>query len=635
MNPLKLIKLMLTKIIRKITIINIFVFILSILFLIFLLSLFINPNSIQLNIFFNRLVNFFGDFFNILINISKRDPYSAPFGGSYLPFSYLILYPFSQLDAFYSMTLTQALNSKIGMISVFFFSFFSMGILLFSMKQFLNKYNINKILLIPISCSYVFFFSIERGNLIIICVAFIILFLNYFDSNNKYLRIFAMLSISIATALKVYPLLFGFLYFEKKQYKDIILCSIIALFFIFFPFLFFKDGFGNINKLFNNISNISIVYNIIANFPRFSIQHLFFKYLNSINVYHNNIIYFINYVIYFISAISIFLSTFIKNNKWLKISLITMVIVFLPINSAFYCGLYFIPMIILFFSTLDERPVFINVIILTIFIVFLNPYQYNIYIFNFNLNNYLASNIIFLFLWLYLIINGILIFKKNNTLEEPFIKVKDKIILLLNLIRRNKVIHPILKISVYFLLIILGLLILRKYDSKLVSGDLQDFLIKEDYIKAYTSSELTSDLINVSSNNNILMTTSNNSWILLDNNNINFKYIKLDIDIINKENIKTFIYQFDNNGILKKHLSNINIKSGINYIMIHSISNRDIRINIIENENVSFLINSFELTDKYVPSIKEIVIISSLFIIWCLIWYFLIIELFFRKYIKI
>jgi len=411
-----------------------FVIISCSLFSLFFIRLLLDPNGIQRQIFFMGMNDFFADFFNMLRYTATRDPY---FTGpqehvNYFPLSFLLIYPFSRLDNFNDMSLQETWNSKFGMMSAFIYTLMSILLFLLSINFIRKKNNLSPIIFISLIFSSIFFFTIERGNTIILSAAFISIFIAFYDSDNKNERLLAILSIAIASTLKVYPVLFGILYLEKKQYKEIIYSAIITLLLIFFPFLFFLRGFNNIPRLIDNFNIHNQNYNFSSVYPRFNITHCVFYLLKTVNIKEYTLISitnFIKFFIYFLSLISITISIFITN-KWYKISLITMVVVFFPTNSALYCGLYIFPMIILFFATMKERPVFINIIILIIFIIFLNPYQYNIYIFNYNLNNYLTSNIAFLFLWFYLVIYSILILDINIFIKKLYINIKNRIVLL-------------------------------------------------------------------------------------------------------------------------------------------------------------------------------------------------------------
>jgi hypothetical protein len=295
-------------------------------------------------------------------------------------------------------------SSKIGLISFFLFLSFMVFLLFLSLSLLRKKYNASPYILISLVLSFVFFFSVERGNIIILSAASVGFFICYYDSKNKYKRMLAAIALAMAAVLKIYPVLFGFLYFQKKQYREIILSASITLLFIFLPFLFFKRGFANIPRIIDNFRGFWKYTGIQEAFERFSLAHLLLVVLLRLKFSYERVIIFCNLAQSFsnlLSFISILFSCLIKN-KWLKISLLTMVVVFLPVVSGWYCGLYMFPMIILFFSTLEERSKRFNIFIFIVFIIFLNPYQITFgYDFSFN---YLICNVALLSFWLVLLV---------------------------------------------------------------------------------------------------------------------------------------------------------------------------------------------------------------------------------------
>jgi hypothetical protein len=373
-----------------------------------------NPTGAQRSIFYIGLDDFFADFFNVLRYISERDPYHNTINGYeqkiYFPLSYLILYPFSQLDDFNSMSLNQTWGSKIGIMSVFVFTLISIFLLFLALNKMRKKYHLPPQIYIGLFLTYIFFFSIERGNTIILSAAFICFFICYYDSDNKNERMFASITLALAVTLKIYPVLFGFLYLEKRQYKEIFSSVVFTLLLVFLPFLFFKRGFSNIPQLINNWKAMTGAYSYKAVFPRFSLAHIlyfgmaFLGQPERILLLFSNIAYIL---IYLASFISIILSLLIKD-KLTKIFLLTNVILFLPENSAIYCGLYLFPAIMLFFATIKERSTFFNIFVLSVFIVLLNPFQFVITYKELNIPiNYIFGNIALLALWLVLLIVSI------------------------------------------------------------------------------------------------------------------------------------------------------------------------------------------------------------------------------------
>jgi hypothetical protein len=352
-----------------------------ILTLLWSLLILINPSGTQLSIFHARLSDFYSDFFNVLHYISDRNPYYNTYNGYeqkvYFPLSYLILYPFSQLDSFGKMTLNEMWNSKIGLFSAFFFTTFSLFLLYYFLNKLLDlKYK--NLILLSFFISYINIFSIERGNLIILTVAGVSSFLLFYDSNDSKLRYFAIICLAFATTLKIYPFILGFLLLKQKKYKEIGFAVLFTLILIFLPFFFFKNGLENINQLLHNLKLNSEIYSAKNLYPRFGIPHLVYLLTDLVNLspsISNLWIILAKYFTILLSIISVWYMFVIKE-KWIQITLLLIVIIQLPTNSALYTGLYFFPAIILFLNyKKDRRITKFDIIYTVLLIIFLNPIQ--------------------------------------------------------------------------------------------------------------------------------------------------------------------------------------------------------------------------------------------------------------------
>jgi hypothetical protein len=414
------------------------IFILFLLFAVFLLD---DPTGPQRLIFFRGCEDLFADFFNVVKVISN-----GKISSLYFALSYLILYPFSKLDNFYAMTLPQMWMSRIGIMAAFLFTLFSVSLFFLSLSQLMKKYKVPLYILTGLCLSYIFLYSIERGNLIIMSAAFLILFICYYDSDNINERIWAMIFLAMTVTLKNYPVLMGFLYLKKKQYKEIVYGVIITLLFILLPFLFFEGGLSNIQNtitVYRNIiegsssffksnysPNIVLAYGTDM-YPRFYLQHIVYFVLSEINKSFKNFISYktmidltfnSKYVLYLLSTISIFLS--IKAaSKWVSVALLTMVLLFLAATSYLYCGLFIFPMIILYFATLNERSIIFNIYTLISFIVILNPLQIPVQYEDTFINiNYILANIFLLLLWIVLLTSSIRKFVLNIAGKDKKIK---------------------------------------------------------------------------------------------------------------------------------------------------------------------------------------------------------------------
>ncbi|MDR2692663.1 MAG: DUF2029 domain-containing protein [Chitinispirillales bacterium] len=394
---------------------NIFVFVICGLFVAFAVGLMMNPLGTQRYMFFNGMKDFFADFLNVLHYIAERDPYFNTVNGycehAYFPLAYMIYYPFSQLDNFSMMSLYEAWGSRIGLFSCFLLTGFFVFLLFAALYQIVKKYYVSPYILISLVLSYIVIHTLERGNLVILSAACVGFFICNYDSENKRKRIWAAMVLALAVVLKSYPVLFGILYLEKKQYRELLFCAVITLLLTFVPYLFFKGGFANIPQHIGNLHQYTEAYSIRRFCPRLSFGHLTYFCCVLLKCPEKNILLLssaakiINMIM---CVVSIGFSC-LEKNKWLKISLLTMALLFLPTNSNYYCGLYMFPMIILFFSTMRERARPFNIFVFIIFIVFLNPLQIATIQWSrgtVGTVNYLIGNVALLSLYLVLLISS-------------------------------------------------------------------------------------------------------------------------------------------------------------------------------------------------------------------------------------
>ncbi len=384
---------------KKNKIINIFILLSIFLFLIYVFLVIFSKTDNQLNLFYDKFNDLLADFFNVLMYISERNPYNNTINGlaekAYLPISYLILYPFSKVGKYYNFSSLSQCYTNIGIFLSFIFTLVSIALLLFSCKKLCEKWNINKKVLIPIFISGIFMHTIERGNLIIISVSSLILFLAYYNSDNKYKRYFASFCLAFATCLKFYPVVFGLLYLKEKRYKDAILAAVFALILAFVPFLLFKGGFDNIGLLFRNMSLNSKAYNSINMFSGLSIRNLInYIFYGNLRLNEQFVINLGNISFYILAGLSIvtLILSLLMNNKFNIISSLFFTTIFLQSNSRFYCILYIIPVYLLMFKELNNRNYKKWIYLMLYFIILFMPIRilYNVLPVGAPINEYLS-----------------------------------------------------------------------------------------------------------------------------------------------------------------------------------------------------------------------------------------------------
>ena len=243
---------------------------------IWIILLFADPSH-QLHVFFLKLDNFFADFYNTLIYIADKNPYYNELNGTcnknYLPFSYMILYPFTLLTNYSSISLEDCWNSQIAVLSCFFFTLLSLFLLFHSLYLLCKKYKCSPIILFIIFFSSINLYALERGNEIMISAACINYFVYVKDQNEK--KWYGIICLAIASVLKIFPAIFSLYYLYKKEYKTFFQYAILAFLLAFLPFLFFENGFENIGQLYENVKEQTAIYGMSFSVYRFGIIPLF------------------------------------------------------------------------------------------------------------------------------------------------------------------------------------------------------------------------------------------------------------------------------------------------------------------------------------------------------------------------
>ena len=357
----------------------VFSFLVIVSFFTWFLLLVHNPNGTQRYLFDFGGGDLFADFFNLIRHVVDKDPY---FAGSesmchvYLPFVYLFFYPLSKVDDFsmnqsYEAFLEKCHTSELGSIALVFFLSLSMVLFAHSLLCLCDRYKTRKLVLVPILISFVILHILQRANVILIAAAFLNYFLSCYDSENKWFRLFATVSLVFVSVMKIYPVLFGILYLQKKQWKEIFIAFILGLLLTFLPFLYFKHGFSNIPQLFSNLKGFS---NITGTFH---IKYPVYRICRFIT--HNEVLAWRlgsigRYFTVFLSLLAV-VCAFFDKDTFKKTLLIVLSVLYLPQTSFVYCIIYIMPEIILFFSR-ETKHSQKNIFIFLYFLLILIPLRF-------------------------------------------------------------------------------------------------------------------------------------------------------------------------------------------------------------------------------------------------------------------
>lgn len=198
------------------------------------------------------LADTYMDFFNSIHDASKSNPY-VECGVIYPPLTYL----FYRLCAYLLPVGCSAIewrNSQSGIMLMSSITVLSMALLYRCLlpEECENKDSEKRLILWCILSTVPFWYVIERGNLMLQTMVALAYFLKYRKSSKLWRRETALISLGIATAFKIYPVVFGLLLLKDRQFKEAIRCIIYGAIIFFVPFCFF-GGLSNLGVMISNI----------------------------------------------------------------------------------------------------------------------------------------------------------------------------------------------------------------------------------------------------------------------------------------------------------------------------------------------------------------------------------------------
>lgn len=131
----------------------------------------------------------------------------------------------------------------------------------------------NKLLAVGLVLSGPMLFAFERGNIIIMAFLFLLFFIRFYNSDNKYLRIIAYVCLAVSASLKLYPAFFGILVVQKKRYKEAMILVFLGLLFFILPFFIF-DGVQSIKDMLVGMSMATSEQTVLGTGFNYSFNNL-------------------------------------------------------------------------------------------------------------------------------------------------------------------------------------------------------------------------------------------------------------------------------------------------------------------------------------------------------------------------
>ncbi len=319
-------------------------------------------DAIQWSVLWNGN-DFIADFTNVIGYSSERDPYNHTlvYGlgeKAYPPLQYVVSFFLSKTifnkQHYYDIRNYTSMytDTKIAMMYLII-TIVTIVCMYECIRKFKNGTDSTKALTaIAIIFSFPVVYTVERGNSILAVFVFMLFYLCFYNSNNKFFRELSYISLSLAAAIKLSPAILGLLLIIEKRWKDAARTILYGILFFFLPFLFFKGGFNNIPLFLRNLSLQLEGYKYDAGC---TIRGYIIKYLLHHFIDRFDILSTICAVITIIICTVMLIAAFITPRNSDRLLYLCLIMIILPSHSAAYCIIYIIPALIAFLNENGKR----------------------------------------------------------------------------------------------------------------------------------------------------------------------------------------------------------------------------------------------------------------------------------------
>lgn len=232
--------------------------------------------AIQLFVYDYEVWGWFPDFAEVLSYCTVSNPYDGSSGitSIYPPISYLIFLPLSlicrhDIKALIAgeINLLTISNRPSFILTYLIYFLMTISLIVWIIAKLTKLKGKNLFYLIGIIVlSGPLYFVFNRGNIILTTFLLSLAFFWLFQSEKRWHRELALICLSLAIAMKIYPVIIVLVLFKDRRWLDIVKTGIYAMLFVFVPFVFVS---GNI---IDNIKCIFDSYDNLINFGGFFIS---------------------------------------------------------------------------------------------------------------------------------------------------------------------------------------------------------------------------------------------------------------------------------------------------------------------------------------------------------------------------
>lgn len=309
-------------------------------------------------------VGIFPDLFESVRDAAEGKPYEGT--SVYPAFAYLICWILSRFAPGDQVNWgTFSLSPNGNVVGFFFFMLCTLAVFALG-YQLLKAYRGKALVLLTLFLfSPGYLYCLERGNMVILTLVFLLFFVGWYDSDQKYERELAFISLAFAAAMKIYPAVFGILLLFRKNWKDVGKTLFYGVTAFTVPFFMF-GGLNGITSMIQNIVSLSVETSVDRrNFGygyKINIQNIvtascdwLTANIKWINISDNlcNLLCSCGMLFLFAGIVAIVM---FAGKKWQKVWALTLILTLVPTFSWIYNAIYcLIPMLIYLKECQDRK----------------------------------------------------------------------------------------------------------------------------------------------------------------------------------------------------------------------------------------------------------------------------------------
>ncbi len=313
------------------------------------------------------------DFFNSIYDANFLNPYADK--GNIYPAICLLYYRFcgNFMNPEFS-TSFQWRNDQWGLITCALILAFTCIIIYTLLKPKEIKSLIDRYFYIVLITGTVpFWYCYERGNIILQALMFLLVFIRFYKSDNKFLRELALICLAIATAIKIYPVFFGLLLIKNKMWKESLRAVIYGIIFFFLPFIVF-GGLDAIKLMVENIFATDAKMKIFGFGYKVNLSNTL-AFLSKLTGIELTVSRTFCFVFVFILGGTVFL---LSKETWKLEAVLGAAVILIAGFSYTYTLLYMVIPLVTYFESRSERG-FIDYIYMILFVCMFAPFSFGDY----------------------------------------------------------------------------------------------------------------------------------------------------------------------------------------------------------------------------------------------------------------